>query len=125
MQNYNEFIESASGCAKPALVILDEPSASLDAEAEFDLFNELIQYGSERINVLISHRFSTVRAADLVLVLEYGKCIESGSHKELMNLSGQYHYLFNLQSRGYQDTTIGAPSMRKTAHSVYSRESFD
>ena len=89
------------------VLILDEPTASLDAEAEFETFKELLQDKDERITLLISHRFSTVRMADHILVIEDGKCIESGSHEELMSLDGCYAHLFKLQAQGYEYIASG------------------
>jgi ATP-binding cassette subfamily B protein len=89
---------------KGGLLILDEPTAALDAEAEFEVFEELLHDSSTHITLLISHRFSTVRMADCILVLEDGRCIESGSHEALMAVGGQYARLFKLQAKGYNDT---------------------
>jgi ATP-binding cassette, subfamily B, bacterial len=86
---------------KGKMLILDEPTASLDAEAEFEVFNNLTENKDDRITLLISHRFSTVRIADNILVLDAGKCIENGSHEQLMSANGQYAYLFRLQAQGY------------------------
>lgn len=86
---------------KGDIVILDEPTASLDAEAEFKVFEDLTRNSSNQITLLISHRFSTVRMASHILVLDEGKCIESGSHEELMKIDGRYSYLFRLQAQGY------------------------
>jgi ATP-binding cassette, subfamily B, bacterial len=83
------------------ILILDEPTASLDAEAEFDVFRSLTGNKADRMTLLISHRFSTVRMADHILVLDGGRCIEAGSHDELMNAGGHYSYLFRLQAQGY------------------------
>jgi ATP-binding cassette, subfamily B, bacterial len=83
------------------VLILDEPTAALDAEAEFDVFRNLAENRTDKITLLISHRFSTVRMADHILVLEDGKCTEAGSHQELIKACGHYAYLFNLQARGY------------------------
>lgn len=85
-----------------SLMILDEPTASLDAEAEYETFEKLLENSLSRITFLISHRFSTVRMADQILVLENGRCIEMGTHKDLMQKEGQYAYLFKLQARGYE-----------------------
>jgi ATP-binding cassette, subfamily B, bacterial len=84
-----------------SVFILDEPTTSLDAEAEHEVFNDLTKYCANRITLLISHRFSTVRMADKILVLEKGRCIESGSHEELMFKGGYYANLFRLQASGY------------------------
>ncbi|MBI2756649.1 MAG: ABC transporter ATP-binding protein [Chloroflexi bacterium] len=84
------------------ILILDEPSAALDAEAEFDLFTRLKDLTSGRTAIFISHRFSTVRRADRILVLEQGRLIEQGTHQELMRLDGRYAELFNLQAASYR-----------------------
>lgn len=84
------------------MLILDEPTASLDAEAEYEVFENLVQNNGEQIKLLISHRFSTVRMADQILVLEDGCPIERGTHDELIEADGQYAYLFKLQARGYE-----------------------
>ena len=84
------------------VLVLDEPTSALDAEAEFEVFKRFGELMEDRIAVLISHRFSTVRMVDRILVLSAGKVIESGSHEELMNLKGVYAGLFNLQAEGYR-----------------------
>jgi ATP-binding cassette, subfamily B, bacterial len=86
---------------KGNVLTLDEPTASLDAEAELEIFRGLTENKANQITLLISHRFYTVRMADHILVLDNGRCIEGGSHKELMQANGQYAYLFKLQARGY------------------------
>jgi ATP-binding cassette subfamily B protein len=85
------------------VLVLDEPTASLDAEAEYQIFYDLTKRKADQITLLISHRFSTVRTADQILVLENGKCIESGSHEALISAKGQYAYLFKLQAQGYEN----------------------
>ncbi|MFO0724802.1 MAG: ABC transporter ATP-binding protein [Myxococcota bacterium] len=81
--------------------ILDEPSSSLDAEAEHELFAHLRALSEGKMAILISHRFSTVRIADRILVLEKGRLAELGSHAELMERDGLYAHLFRLQAEGY------------------------
>ena len=83
------------------LVILDEPTAALDARAEHEVFLRFSDLISGKMAVLISHRFSTVRMADRILFLEFGELKEVGSHEELMVLNGKYAELFNLQAKGY------------------------
>lgn len=85
-----------------SMLILDEPTAALDAEAEYTVFEELSQWTASQITILVSHRFSTVRMADHILVLDQGRIIESGSHTELMSKNGQYAYLYGLQAQAYQ-----------------------
>ncbi len=84
------------------LIVLDEPTASLDARAEFEVFQRFSELTRGRMAVLISHRFSTVRMADRILVLEGGAIRERGSHEELVALVGQYAELFALQAAGYR-----------------------
>jgi ATP-binding cassette, subfamily B, bacterial len=84
------------------LLVLDEPTASLDARAEFQVFQRFTELTAGKMAVLISHRFSTVRMADRILVLEEGRVIEDGSHEELLGLGGQYAELFGLQAAGYR-----------------------
>ena len=85
-----------------ALVILDEPTAALDAQAEYDLFQRFRTLAAGRTVLLISHRFSTVRMADRILVLEGGRITEDGSHAELLALDGSYATLFEMQAGRYQ-----------------------
>ncbi len=86
----------------PKVLILDEPTSSIDAEAEAKIFERIENMSRERSVVLISHRFSTVRRADRIVVIDSGKIIEEGSHEELMEIGGQYAKLFNLQAEKYQ-----------------------
>jgi ATP-binding cassette subfamily B protein len=95
-----------AGMREPLLLLLDEPTANLDAEAEFALF-ETIARSTRRaraqgaVTVLVSHRFSTVRMADQIIVVDGGKVVETGSHEELMARNGLYAELFSLQSAAY------------------------
>jgi len=84
------------------LLILDEPTSALDARAEYEVFQRFSELTKGKTAVLISHRFSTVRMADRILVLEKGELLESGSHEELLKKNGRYSELFNLQAAGYQ-----------------------
>jgi ATP-binding cassette, subfamily B, bacterial len=92
----------------PLLLVLDEPTASLDALTEAALFERYVHASknagsaSGAITLLVSHRFSTVRMADLILVLHGGKIIEAGSHEALLALNGLYAELFELQARSYR-----------------------
>ena len=84
------------------LLILDEPTAALDARAEYEVFQRFAELTAGRTAVLISHRFSTVRMADRILVLEKGEMLEVGSHDELLARGGRYAELFDLQASGYR-----------------------
>jgi ATP-binding cassette subfamily B protein len=84
------------------VLILDEPTSALDARAEYEVFQRFAALTQGKSAVLISHRFSTVRMADRILVLQEGELIESGSHKELIDRKGKYAELFALQAKGYQ-----------------------
>jgi ATP-binding cassette subfamily B protein len=84
------------------VLVLDEPTAAMDAQAEAEVFEHFRQLARGRITILISHRFSTVRMADRIAVLDQGRMIEYGSHEELMSKDGQYAHLFTLQARGYR-----------------------
>lgn len=84
------------------VLILDEPTASLDARAEYEVFQRFADLTKGKMAVLISHRFSTVRMADRILVLEMGRLIELGTHEELLLKRGRYAELFTLQAAGYK-----------------------
>src|SRR3984885_3646377 len=84
------------------LLILDEPTATLDARAEYEVFRRFAELTKGRMAVLISHRFSTVRMADRILVLEGGQIREQGTHNQLRALGGRYEELFELQAAGYR-----------------------
>ena len=88
--------------SKADILILDEPTAAIDAKAEADIFAHFAELTANRISIIISHRFSTVRRADHIIVLEKSKIMEQGSHEELLELGGQYATLFMLQAEGYQ-----------------------
>ena len=83
------------------LIILDEPTSALDARAEFQVFERFTELTQGKMAVLISHRFSTVRMADRIVVLDKGQIAEIGSHNELLALGGRYAELFQLQAMGY------------------------
>lgn len=84
------------------LLILDEPTSALDARAEYEVFERFAELTHGRSAVLISHRFSTVRMADRILVLEKGELVEIGSHDQLLSQNSRYAELFNLQAIGYR-----------------------
>ncbi len=84
------------------VLVLDEPTAALDAEREYEIFQRFRELTQGKIALLISHRFSTVRMADRIAVLEGGKLTELGSHQELLDLDGTYAHLFSLQAEGYR-----------------------
>jgi ATP-binding cassette, subfamily B, bacterial len=83
------------------ILILDEPTSALDAQAEHDLFSRLRALAHGRTTLYISHRFSTVRQAETILLLDHGKLAEHGTHEELMALGGNYAELFTLQASAY------------------------
>lgn len=87
---------------KADILVLDEPTAAMDAQAEATIFEQFRQHASQKIAILISHRFSTVRMADQITVMDQGRIIEHGSHQQLLALNGQYAHLFHLQAKGYQ-----------------------
>jgi ATP-binding cassette, subfamily B, bacterial len=84
------------------VVILDEPTASLDARSEYDVFQRFAELTQGKTALLISHRFSTVRMADRIAVLENGRIVEHGSHRQLLSLGGRYSGMFELHAAGYR-----------------------
>jgi ATP-binding cassette, subfamily B, bacterial len=84
------------------LLILDEPTAALDARAEYSVFRRFAELTEGRMAILISHRFSTVRMADRIVVIEGGRVLEEGTHEALLARGGRYAELFNLQAAGYR-----------------------
>jgi len=84
------------------VLVLDEPTAAMDAAAEANVFEHFRALTRARIAILISHRFSTVRMADQIVVIQEGRIVERGSHDELMRADGHYAHLFSLQARGYR-----------------------
>jgi ATP-binding cassette subfamily B protein len=84
------------------MIVLDEPTAALDAENELRVFQQFRELTADKIAVLISHRFSTVRMADQIYVVEGGRISEQGSHEDLLLLGGTYARLFTLQAESYR-----------------------
>jgi len=84
------------------ILVLDEPTAAIDAGAEAEVFEHFRELTRNRIAIVISHRFSTVRMTDQILVLDEGRIVERGSHESLMHAGGRYAELFSLQARGYR-----------------------
>jgi ATP-binding cassette subfamily B protein len=84
------------------ILVMDEPTAALDARAESEVFLRIAELVGRRTALLISHRFSTVRMADRIVVLHDGQIAEQGSHDELLALRGMYSELFHLQAAGYR-----------------------
>jgi len=112
-RRFNEGIELSGGewqkvalarayMKEAQVLILDEPTAALDARAEYEVFQRFAQLTEGKSAVLISHRFSTARLADRIMVLEQGQMLEIGTHQELLSKQGRYAELFELQAKGYQ-----------------------
>jgi ATP-binding cassette, subfamily B, bacterial len=85
------------------IVILDEPTSSLDAKAEFKIFELFQQMTADKMAIFISHRLASARFADRILVLEKCRIVENGAHDELMRLNGAYARLHNLQAQNYHE----------------------
>ncbi len=86
---------------QPPVLILDEPTSAIDAEAEYEIFNNLEAQYQHKSLILVSHRFSTVRNADRIFVINEGKITERGTHEELLALGGEYANMFLAQAKGY------------------------
>src|SRR5439155_8300999 len=86
------------------LVLLDEPTAQLDVRGEAEIFDRILATTRHVTTILISHRFSTVRHADRICVLEHGRVVELGTHDELMAEGGRYHTMFQLQAKRFGAT---------------------
>ena len=84
------------------VLILDEPTAALDARAEYEVFERFYDLTAGKMSLLISHRFSTVRMADRIVVLEGGRIVESGKHQKLVEMGGKYAEMFELQASSYR-----------------------
>jgi ABC-type multidrug transport system fused ATPase/permease subunit len=87
---------------KAPVLILDEPTSAIDAQAEYEIFENLQRVYKNKTLILVSHRFSTVRQADKIIVLKEGQIVESGSHQQLMAKKGMYAELFELQAKSYR-----------------------
>jgi ATP-binding cassette subfamily B protein len=85
------------------VLILDEPTSAIDAKGEAEIFDRLFNMAADKTVLIISHRFSTVRRADKIYVIDAGQVVESGSHAELMQQNGKYAHAFSLQAKGYQN----------------------
>ena len=85
----------------PNILLLDEPTSAVDAKAEYQIFQNILESQKDRTTVIISHRFSTVRKAKKIMVLDHGRMIESGTHSELIKRGGLYKEMFELQAEGY------------------------
>lgn len=84
------------------LMILDEPTSAIDAKAEYTIFNNIYKVHASKTTLIVSHRFSTVRKADKIIVMEHGKITEYGSHEELIKHKGLYKEMFEIQAEGYK-----------------------
>lgn len=93
---------SRSFFRNPNILVLDEPTSAIDAKAEYAIFKDIMDSQKNKTTIIISHRFSTVRKAEKILVMDEGKIIESGTHGELMGLDGLYKEMFELQAEGYK-----------------------
>lgn len=87
--------------SKADILILDEPTASLDPMAEQEIYNQFDRLRQDKTSVFVSHRLSSATTADVIVVLEHGEIVESGTHEELMKLGGKYHKLFSTQAKRY------------------------
>ncbi len=85
----------------PNVLILDEPTSSIDAKSEYEIFRNILRKQENKTTIIISHRFSTVRKAEKIIVIDRGKIIESGTHEELLAHNGLYKEMFELQAEGY------------------------
>ncbi len=84
------------------IMILDEPTSAIDANAEYHIFNSIFEHYKNKTAIIVSHRFSTVRRANRIIVIDKGRILEQGTHQELMKQSGVYHDLFSKQAEGYK-----------------------
>src|SRR5690349_10021594 len=99
------------------VVLLDEPTAMLDVRGESEIFRRVLGATSSATTILVSHRFSTVRQAELICVVEHGRAIELGRHDELMGLGGRYHTMYDLQASRFADDA-GPPELDEHGEEV-------
>ena len=83
------------------IVVFDEPTAALDPSAEVEVYNDLYRMAEDKTLIVISHRLGIAKTCDKVIVVKDGRIVEVGSHEELMNMRGEYAYLYNTQSSWY------------------------
>jgi ATP-binding cassette subfamily B protein len=100
------------------LVLLDEPTAQLDVRGEAAIFERVLQATREVTTILVSHRFSTVRQVDRIVVVEHGRIVEQGSHEELMAARGRYRTMFDLQAQRFADPDLSAVDEEGLAYDV-------
>ena len=100
--------QAIEGRPGAGVILLDEPTAQLDVRGEAEIFNRILQATEGITTILISHRFSTVRHADRICVVEHGRVVELGSHAELMALGGRYQTMFDLQAQRFEEETAVA-----------------
>ena len=86
---------------QPNVLILDEPTSAVDAKSEYVIFKNILEKQKGKTTLIISHRFSTVRKAEKIIVLDHGKIVESGTHDDLIAKNGLYKEMFELQAEGY------------------------
>ncbi len=84
------------------MIILDEPTSAIDSKAEYEIFNNIFAVHDQKTALIVSHRFSTVRKADRIVVINDGKVVENGSHEDLLKVNGLYATMFNKQAEGYR-----------------------
>ena len=97
--------------AGAGLVLLDEPTAQLDVRGEFEIFGRVLAATRSVTTILVSHRFSTVRQADRICVLEHGRVLELGDHDTLMALGGRYRTMFDLQAARFGEPEEGVDAL--------------
>ena len=88
----------------PSLIILDEPTASLDPIAESEMFHSIRSISEKRTTVIVSHHLASSLFVDKIIVIDHGKVMEEGNHKQLMEKNGKYREMFELQAWSYRDT---------------------